>query len=402
MNLNTRFFTFLACISSFFIFAQKEGYWDKERATKREVVVNARNRIVIKTDDLPTGTTEIVYRITMLDDNQQLATSLVSVLKSIPDPTGISQGSAGAIFLMSKISGDDKCKYAVFSNEVLANDYKLSGQTTKACFNQKEAITKDAKRLSIGKSSCLTFNQPALWFGFESKNWVMKQKIILEVVPWVDIKLSRGWATENRKYIINQCKSSQLANKIQNPNDFCVCILDKIQNKYTFQEFTRLLIEEQSKSYKDYGDLCFVETGASKTVNSEIRSQVLDFMNKGDYGNAISKSLLLVDAGNATAQDYQTIGRAYILTKQYEKAIKHLKMGENIDPSELLVKLDLAHAFLLNKEFRMAKNIYKKYQGQNVTDTLNWVDKIKLDFDVFKKAGLSTEGFEKVLKLVKN
>jgi hypothetical protein len=71
---------------------------DKERATTKEIVVSARDRIVIKTDDFPVGTTELIYRITLLDDNQQMAGSLVSVLKSIPDPTGISQGSAGAFY----------------------------------------------------------------------------------------------------------------------------------------------------------------------------------------------------------------------------------------------------------------------------------------------------------------
>jgi hypothetical protein len=42
-----------------------------------------------------------------------MASSLVSVLKAIPDP-GISQGSAERFYRVSKISGDDKCKYAVF------------------------------------------------------------------------------------------------------------------------------------------------------------------------------------------------------------------------------------------------------------------------------------------------
>jgi hypothetical protein len=103
-------------------FAQKDGYWDKDRSTTKEIIVSARNRIVIKTDDFPIGTTELIYRITLLDDNQQLAGSLISLLKSIPDPTGISQGAAGAVFLLSKISGDDKCKYAVFSsNETTFN-----------------------------------------------------------------------------------------------------------------------------------------------------------------------------------------------------------------------------------------------------------------------------------------
>jgi hypothetical protein len=56
--------------------------------------------------------------------------------------------------------------------------------------------------------------------GFESKtgSW-SKKKIILEVVPWVDKKLSRGWSTENRNYIINQCKTS-LARSMPNSDDF--------------------------------------------------------------------------------------------------------------------------------------------------------------------------------------
>jgi hypothetical protein len=49
----------------------------KERATTKEIVVSARDRIVIKTDDFPVGTTELIYRITLLDDNQQMAGSLV-------------------------------------------------------------------------------------------------------------------------------------------------------------------------------------------------------------------------------------------------------------------------------------------------------------------------------------
>ncbi|MFM2369365.1 MAG: hypothetical protein RL619_1671, partial [Bacteroidota bacterium] len=53
------------------IFSQKDGYWDKARATTEEISVSARDRIIIKTQDFPEGTTEVVYRITLLDKNQQ-------------------------------------------------------------------------------------------------------------------------------------------------------------------------------------------------------------------------------------------------------------------------------------------------------------------------------------------
>ena len=399
MNRKKIFLLLLISLSFEFIFAQQDGYWDKERATTKEIVVSARDRIVVKTEDFPVGTTEVVYRITILNENQQLANSLVSVLKSIPDPTGISQGSAGAVFLLSKISGDDKCKYAIFSNEIVATEYKESGNAKKACFVQQEAISKDAKRLSLDKSTCLYANSSAMWFGFESKNWIMNQKIILEVVPWVNNRLSRGWTLENRKLIINLCKADDLAKKIPNSDEFCVCVLDKVQKEYKFQEFQKLLSIEKSKVFKDFGKACFNETGASNVIYSDLRNQASDLAKQGKYGDAISKLQSIVVDGKATVLDYNALGYAYIITKQYGKAIKFLKQGEMLDNSELLLQLNLAHAYLLNKDFKSAKSIYKKYQSQNVTDGLGWTQKVKLDFETFEKAGLPNADFERVLRL---
>ena len=399
MNRKKIFLLLLISLSFEFIFAQQDGYWDKERATTKEIVVSARGRIVVKTEDFPVGTTEVVYRITILNENQQMANSLVSVLKSIPDPTGISQGSAGAVFLLSKISGDDKCKYAIFSNEIVATEYKESGNAKKACFVQQEAISKDAKRLSLDKSTCLYANSNAMWFGFESKNWIMNQKIILEVVPWVNNRLSRGWTLENRKLIINLCKADDLAKKIPNSDEFCVCVLDKVQKEYKFQEFQKLLSIEKSKVFKDFGKACFNETGASNVIYSDLRNQALDLAKQGKYGDAISKLQSIVVDGKATVLDYNALGYAYIITKQYGKAIKFLKQGEMLDNSELLLQLNLAHAYLLNKDFKSAKSIYKKYQSQNVTDGLGWTQKVKIDFETFEKAGLPNADFERVLRL---
>ena len=391
---------FLLLITANTVFSQKDGYWDKTRATTEEITVSARDRIIIKTQDFPEGTTEVVYRITLLDKNQQMAGSLVSVLKAIPDPTGISQGSAGAVFILSKISGDDKCKYVVFSSAELAAKYKESGKMDDACLVQDTPVSKDAKRLSTEKSACMQSGSGNLWFGFESKNWIRNQKIILEVVPWVDYKLSRGWTLENRKAIIDQCKTSNLAQKMTNSDDFCVCILDKIQSKYNFKEFQKLLIVERAKAFKDFGNSCFGESSLSKSVYDDLRKQAATLAKQGKQGEAIQKLTTIINDGKATALDYNAIGSSYVLTKQYGKAIKFLKEGEKLDDTELLIKLNLAHAYLLNDNYASAKAIYKEYQTQNVTDSLSWTQKIKQDFAVFKKAGIISNDFERVLKLI--
>ena len=391
---------FLFLFTANTVLAQKDGYWDKTRATTEEISVSARDRIVIKTQDFPEGTTEVVYRITLLDKNQQMAGSLVSVLKAIPDPTGISQGSAGAVFILSKISGDDKCKYAVFSSADLAKKYKESGKTDNACLVQDTPVSKDAKLLSTDKSACMQASSGNLWFGFESKNWIMSQKIILEVVPWVDNRLSRGWTLENRKAIIDQCKTSNLAQKMSNSDDFCVCILDKMQSKYKFKEFQKLLAVERGKAFKDFGDNCFGESSLSKSVYDDLRKQAAVLAKQGKQGEAISKLTIIINDGKATALDYSAIGNSYLLTKQYGKAIKFLKDGEKLDHVELLIQLNLAHAYLLNDNYAMAKAIYKKYQSQNVTDSLSWRQKVKQDFAAFKKEGIASNDFERVLKLM--
>jgi hypothetical protein len=393
------FLLFIALQFTITTFSQQDGYWDKDRSTTKEINVSARDRIIIKTEDLPLGTTEVVYRITLLDENQQLASSLVSVLKSIPDPTGISQGSAGAVFILSKISGDDKCTYAIFSTDKLATEYKDSGKTLESCLVQEEPVSKDAKRLSVDKSSCLNENLNALWFGFESKNWIMKQKIVLEVVPWVDKILSRGWSRDNRKSIIDQCKTSNLAQKMSNSDNFCVCVLDRIQTKYKFQEFQKLLPMERSKVFKDAGDICLSETNASPAISADLRKEASLLIKNSKYGTAIEKLAVIINSGKATVLDYNAIGSCYLLTKQYGKALKYLQDAEKLDNTELLIQLNLAHAYLLNDNYKEAKKIYKKYQNQNVTDSLSWVQKTEQDFKAFQKAGIKNEDFDRVLDI---
>ncbi|KIO52467.1 tetratricopeptide repeat protein [Flavobacterium hibernum] len=390
---------FLFITISYSTYAQKDGFWDKERATTKEIIVSARDRIVLKTEDLPVGTTEIVYRITLLDENQKMANSLVSLLKSIPDPTGVSQGSAGAVFLMSKISGDDTCTYALFTSSENAKKYIDDGKTDKACYAQADPLSKDAKRLSLDKSSCLTQNTTTIWFGFHSKNWLLNQKVVLEVVPWVDTKLNRGWNQENKNEIISLCKTSTMAQKMANSDDFCVCILEKIMKQYRYTEFQKLLAIEKTKVYKDFGNSCYKDVDISKNVYNDLRVQASALIKSQKYNEAIQKLNTIINDGKASALDYSSIGYCYILTKQYGKAIKFLKEGEKLDDTELLVKLNLAHVYLISDDYSEAKAIYRKYQTQNVTDSLSWKEKTKQDFTIFEKAGLPSKDFDKILKL---
>ncbi|RZJ68314.1 MAG: tetratricopeptide repeat protein [Flavobacterium sp.] len=391
---------FFALIAATSVASAQNGYWDKDRATTREIIVPAGDRIVVKTENFPLGTTELVYRITVLDENQQMANSLVSLLKSIPDPSGISQGSAGAVFLLSKISGDDKCNYAVFTDKQKSEAYRKSGKPEGACIYTNIAVNKEAKVIT-GRSLCL--NSPNLYFGFESENWIMKQKIVVEVVPWVDKKASMGWTNENKKSILELCGTSGLAQLMTDSQSLCSCVLDQFTFKYSYAEYEKLLIEEKTKAFRDFGDNCLDSKTANKGLLQAVRTQAQQHYASGRYEKAIDllNSAIIV-YGNANARDYYNQGMNYLMSKQISKAKQSFELGEKLDDSDLSIKLGKAHALLLGDDFSRARDIYRKYKGENVDTKTSWTDRVKKDITDLKKAGIDSKDFDKVLKMLED
>ena len=381
------------------VIAQQDGYWDKDRTTNRQILVSARQKIAIKSEDFPTGTTEILYRITLLDQNQELSASLVSLLKSIPDPTGISQGSAGAVFLLSKIAGNDKCTYAVFSSETIAKNYQETGSISKACLVQTEPINKDAKLLSINKTLCIKSETQNIWFGFESKNWLFSQKIVLEIVPWVDNKLARGWNINNKKTVLQELKQLDLEINPINKDLWTLSILVKIQKDYTFSEYKSLETIEKTKISNDIGSQILKEISQNDPLFKAFRMDANIFFKQKNFEQAIG--LLengIVSKNQSNANDFNQLGYYYLFTKQYQKAIQNLLKGQEIDAANLAIKLNLAHAYLLSANFAQAKTIYKKYQYQNINASTTWKFKLNQDIIDFEKAGISNPDFQRILK----
>jgi len=180
----------------------------------------------------------------------------------------------------------------------------------------------------------------------------------------------------------------------------CVCVLDKIQNQYKYAEYQNLLAAEKTKAFKDGGLACYTETQASATIYDNNRLAASQFASKGQYGQAIAKLLPIIEEQKAKVSDYDALGLNYIYTKQYDKALKYLKLGEQLDPTELSLQLHLAHANLFKGNYSLAKSIYKKFSDQNVSDSTSWNDQVKADFVSFEKAGLSTKDFERILNTI--
>jgi hypothetical protein len=388
-------------ISSIALAQQPDGYWDKERITSKEIILKAGERTIIKSEDLPVGTTEFVYRITLLDKNQQLASDLSSVLKAIPDPYYIGKGAGGAISLVSTISGSDTCTYAIFSDATKSNDYSKTGNIKAACYFQNDKIGKDAKVISLEKNKCLNDDSATVWFGFENKNWLLGEKIVLEIVPWVDIKASKIWNTTNKKIGFNYIKSSEVASKLTNADGFCYNVLEKIQNDYKFSAFQKLSGTEKNAIIDQLATKALVETNNSENYSKTIRAEALTMAKTGKYDNAIKLiNDRLIGKEQKSALNYNILGEMYIFTKQYQKALKSLENAQKIDPSELLVQLNLAHTYMFLGKMKESKDIHKKFMEQNVTATMSWKTKLRFDFEDFKKLNLPLDNVNKIMRLI--
>jgi len=379
----------------------KEGYWDNIRTTNETISLRAGEKKVVKSADFPEGTTEIVFRITILDDNQKLSSSLVSVLKAIPDPTGISQGTAGAVFLLSTISGDDKCKYAIFADAKEADLFLTTAKNDKACLVQDTPINKEARILKSKSSECFNSKTQNLYFAFESDNWVMKEKIVLEVVPWVDNKASRGWDTDNKKEILDLSKTLKVYKNLTGKDTFSAAFLEKLSQKYTFKEFSNLIPIEKSTAIEATTEDALKKTGEANKYYSLFRDRANAAINKGNFDDAITiMESELIAKNRAQSIDYATLGNYYILSRQFDKSEKILNEAIVKDPTDINLQLQLAHLYLFTDRLSEAKDIHKKYRGQNVNAKTTWIQQTNKDFELFKKCRLPEENTKKILRIL--
>ena len=383
------------------LFAQSnDGYWDNVRTTNETIILEAGKRKAVQSADFPAGTTEAVFRISLLDDNQKISSSLVSLLKAIPDPSGISQGTAGAVFLLSTITGEDKCKFYVFTNETDALQFEKSGITKNACFAQETPVNKAAKLLSED-SKCMLATPKKLWFAFESDNWVMKQKIVLELVPWVDNTLKSGWSTQAKKELLKTIQQSDIALKIANKDLWFGTFLELFTKKYTYAEYQKLLAVEKAKAMETISEESLMKSGQLNGYLDSLRkeAQQLRFSSKTPEAIlAIQKEI--IDKKRATATDYGLLGSLYLSTKQFVKAEEAYLKAVGLDKTALHYQLQLAHVYLFTNQLSKAKDIHKKYQSNNLPDGKSWTEQTKADFQEFEKNGFDTSDFKKILRLL--
>ncbi|HUM51133.1 MAG TPA: hypothetical protein PK431_04930 [Chitinophagales bacterium] len=403
MKKSLLLFSFFIIISNSFSQDNESGYWDNSRATYKTIKLAYDKKTWVRTDELPIGTTEIMYRITLLNDKQELLESLSSLVNKIP-PNQYSTSVAIATTLASKVVSNDLCKFSIFNTYDDAQNYYKTGNYQTACYSYPNSLHQYAGRFSIENSDCLNSETRYLWFGFKNKNEVniiTDETIVLEVIPWVNKKASTGWSLEFKQKIIDVLKENDVVKKLSDPDKFSDCVLNKLEENYTVQDFKQLTFTERTQISNQYIKLCFDETGETDKVYEKASDKANSLIKNKKYSDAIKYLLDIIDNKKATIRDYSNIGYCYLITKQFLKSIKYLKIGESIDETDLSIKLNLAHAYLFSDDIENAKAIYAKYKKQNINENVSWIDAIQKNFDDFKSAGLTSEYLNEVLNIIR-
>jgi len=381
-------------------FAQKDGFWDKERAFTKEIKLSSGNRTLVKIDDLPEGASEFVFRILLIDENGKITTSLASILKAIPDPTGISQGTAGAIVLTNSLSGDDTCVYGIYTSEKAGNQFLKDGKLETACYFKKEPVNKDSKVISIKNTNCFE-NAPSIWFGFENKNWVLSTKIVLEVVSWIDYSASRGWNLETKKELVTLGKKLDWYKKSPKDDVFLAQFVASFTEKYKYSEYKQLVAVEKSKVVAEVQEIALQKTNQFDLYLNTIRIEAVKLNKNNKVDEAISKIQDEIIFKNAAKHiDYGLLGSFYLSSKQFEKAELNLEKAILLDKTDLTHRLNLSYVYLFTDRVSEAKDLHNQYKMQNITSNVSWVNQTKSDFAEFEKKGFPINNFKKILRII--
>lgn len=365
-----------------------KGYWDVVRSPLKKFQLQPHT-VRMYEIDIPYGTTQLVYRLTVLQTSQDIPNKLAGIASSFKTPEALIAGAA--LKLGSALIGTDKCSFYIYQNKKDA----LNNVGKNAC----DAIPNATQCNGYLNNKCITIYSNKIYVVVETININFPSNIVIEILPWVEPDKERGWSKEA---II---KTKEVLVKDYN-EDIIDCIAEKLVKDYSVMELVKIGAENEKKVLDEYSMACLDELGISKDLYNEIdnnyRNEADSLIGIKKYTDAIDIYLMLDEDTSANDMDYNSLGWCYLLTKQYLKAIKYLKKGEKIDETNLLIQENLAHAYLLSNNFEKAKEIYIKYKGFNVDETQSWEDSVKEDFKTFAEMGIKSDKYNQILELLMN
>jgi uncharacterized protein HemY len=171
--------------------------------------------------------------------------------------------------------------------------------------------------------------------------------------------------------------------------------------KYNFNDFKEIIPAEKAKAFSDVIDESLKKSGLMKGYLDGIREEAKKYLLSSEFEKGMSLiENEIIQKGRATDLDYGLLGDFYLVTKQFVKAEVSIEKAILMNKSSIENQLRLAHVYLFSNRLGDAKDIHKKYRSNNVSFTKSWTQATKDDFEIFKKNGLPTDDFKRIVRIL--
>jgi tetratricopeptide (TPR) repeat protein len=271
-------------------------------------------------------------------------------------------------------------KYILFfNNKSLKQEYKEEMESKIRSYGKKG---KDDKQMMKAYMEC---DLAKLWISSDPK--MDKRSIILGVYGGKITGYQEQWDSWRNAWVKEPVW------------DFSTELFRTEAAELTNIKHTEEVQEKIKSSYVKGNDTYYMfptieEFGCTNTRGSTAQLLAKIKLEKRAEGSSSSFS------GNpaAKAADLCNKGWAQLLDKEYAAAMVSCEEGIKIDPSDLHLRVNLAHAYLLLGSYDKALGMYKKYAGQYMDAKKSWESVVKSDFDIFRSKGITSPDMDKVQK----
>jgi tetratricopeptide (TPR) repeat protein len=144
------------------------------------------------------------------------------------------------------------------------------------------------------------------------------------------------------------------------------------------------------------------EFRAEKTFVTDAKGNIAGFKRKvGDKEYPLAVKVTNADTLNAPVYQINALAWYLLENKQFDQAINYLKRGTVLDPNDLSVSINLAHAYLFNNAQDKALQLYTTLLNKDIAPGVSFKDMIHQDFGFFKKNGFDPSLMEHILTELK-
>lgn len=110
---------------------------------------------------------------------------------------------------------------------------------------------------------------------------------------------------------------------------------------------------------------------------------------------------LKADTTHMQLEEYNTIGWAYLETKNYKEAKEWLSRGLQLYPTDLVLIGNLAHIELFTGDQSKAMEVYKTHVNKPCSNGMQWNDMVREDLNYLKTKGFDSKITKKALDELK-